>query len=147
MHAVDAKNRLAIPAEHRAVIERKSEERTVYIAPHPRGADCLIGYDSARLAELRENIRARYGLVESDERDAETARAVGLTTSHNYDDAGRIMFGADLKADSGIVRWVVFFGMADHFEIWDPVAMRKAKQGDPVILRRLDREMAARGLA
>ena len=145
VNAVDAKSRLSIPADHRAVIEARSHERTVILAPHPRGLPCLIGYDTARLAKLQDRLDARYGVEDSDARDDDTRRTLGLAAPVPYDDAGRIMLGADWREAGEIDRLVAFVGMGDYFEIWNPETLREAKKNDPLIVRAVTRALEARG--
>lgn len=144
VNAVDAKSRLSIPADHRAVIEKKSDERVVYLAPHARGLPCLIAYDSAYLARLQAKLDARFGIEDSDARDDETRRTLGLATPHNYDDAGRIMLSADWREWGGIDRLVAFVGMGDYFEVWNPDTLREFKKDDALIVRAVTRAIEAR---
>ena len=144
MNAVDAKNRLSIPADHRAVIEAKSHERIVMLAPHQRGHSCLIGYDTERLSQMRAKLEAKFGFEDSDEREDLTRRMLGLAAPVPYDDAGRILLSADWRDMGGIDRFVAFVGMGDYFEIWNPETLLQHKKGDKLIVDAVTRALKAR---
>ncbi len=79
MNAVDAKNRLSIPAAYREVIQRRSQTRTVVLAPHPRGLPCLVGYDVARTERLQQQLETKYGADYGEAREDEARALFGLS--------------------------------------------------------------------
>jgi MraZ protein len=143
VNAVDAKGRLAIPADLRAVIETKAAGRVMMLAPHHRQSSCLIGYDRPRLDRISARLEAKYGTDDSEEREDETRRLIGLAQPIPFDDSGRLIFGPEWRELAGIDRFVVFIGMGDYFEIWDPETYKREK-GDPMVVRFIDRALAGR---
>lgn len=146
MNAVDAKNRLSIPADHRAVIEAKSEQKIVVLAPHADGAPCLIGYDSERLSEIKAELKTEFGVARSRDRESLTRRLLGLAAPVPYDDAGRILLSNDWRELGGIDKLVVFLGMGDYFEIWDADTLLEEQKDDKTLVRMVTNAKKARGL-
>ncbi len=144
MNAVDAKNRLSIPADHRAVIEAKSQQKILVLAPHDGGLPCLIGYDTERLSEIKADLKTEFGVARSADREKLTRRLLGLAAPVPYDDAGRILLSADWRELGGIGKFVVFIGMGDYFEIWDADTVLREQHDDPVLVGFVTRAMKAR---
>lgn len=143
LNAVDAKNRLSIPAEFRDVILSRSATRDLYIGPAP-GIDCLIGHDKSHDARMQ----ARLATV--DEETPEGAmRATFLFGSSNalkIDDAGRIVLTAGLKDLGDIANHVWFVAGGNWFQMWNPYRYLEQVGIDPRMIRILRREMEAKGL-
>ena len=144
MNAVDAKNRLSVPASYREVIEARSGTKAVVLAPHER-EDCLVGYDRARSARLQELLERRYGDDFGAPRDDFARLAFGTSEVAPYDDTGRIVVSATLKELGGIDRLAFFIAAGDYFEIWDPERLLAAKGDDTRLARIVKRQIEARG--
>nr|WP_310523035.1 hypothetical protein [Polymorphobacter sp.] len=145
LNAVDAKNRLSIPAEFRDVIMSRSGAKDVFIGP-ATGIDCLIGYDKSHAAKLQSRLDAR----DLDENTAEGALsatfAFGSATALKIDEAGRIVLTAGLKDLGDIANHVWFVAGGNWFQLWNPYRYLEQSGLDPRMLRILRREMEAKGL-
>lgn len=146
LNAIDAKNRLSIPAAFREVIEARSHARTIVLAPHER-EPCLIGYDRDFAARLFEKIERRFGDDFGPERDDAARLAFGATEQLGYDDNGRIVLSPILKDLGELDRLAYFVAVGDTFEIWNPAVFRETKADQPRLLRVLDRILASKGEA
>ncbi len=147
MNAVDSKNRLSIPAAYRDVIERRTQTRTVVLAPHPRGLPCLVGYDVGRTARLQDQIDAKYGADYGEERENEARALFGLSEDMNYDENGRIMMSADLRDWAELEKHVFFIAVGDYFEVWNPQVLLRERGNDPLIARLVKRQLEAKGVS
>ncbi len=140
MNAVDAKNRLSIPAAYRDTIEARSHQRAVVLAPH-ESAPCLIGYDAAHSATLQGQIEARFAGDFGAARDQAARMAFGATEMLPYDDNGRIVLSPMLKDLGEIDRLVFFLALGSHFEVWNPDILLQQPGIDPR-LERIVRKLA-----
>lgn len=143
LNAVDAKNRLSVPASYREVIEARSSSRDVVLAPHERER-CLIGYDLARSARLSAMIERRFGDDFGPERDDFVRLAFGASEATQYDDNGRVILSTTLKELGEIDRLAFFLGGGDYFEIWNPDVLLEVKGGDMRLQRIVSRQLEAR---
>lgn len=147
MNAVDAKNRLSIPAAYRAVIERRTQSRNVVLAPHPRGLPCLVGYDTGRTARLQDQIDAKYGADFGEAREDEARALFGLSEDITYDENGRFILSGDLRDWAEIERQVFFIAVGDYFEVWNPQILLRERGDNPLISRLVKRQLEAKGAA
>lgn len=145
LNAVDAKNRLSIPADFRDAIVARSGAKDVFIGP-AAGIDCLIGYDKSHAAKLQSRLDAR----ELDENTPEGAMAAtfafGSATALKIDEAGRIVLTAGLQDLGDIAGHVWFVAGGNWFQLWNPYRYLEQPGIEPRMLRILRREMEARGL-
>ena len=123
LNAIDAKGRVAIPANIRKTIEANSGQLSFVIGKR-EGDPCLIGYDQGRAAALKDELRAE----EARERDAGRAfdknnlnrRAFGTTDDVVFDASGRFIMSKFFRDKAQIADWVLFLGTSDDFEMWNP---------------------------
>jgi MraZ protein len=146
LNAVDAKNRLSIPADFRDVILNRSGSKDLLIAPGHGGADCLLAYDRSYAAELSAEHKARFGATTERARFDEAHLLFGAASTFKIDDAGRIVLSATVKALGNLGAHVWFVAGGDWFEMWNPWAYLARPGLDPRIARILKAEMQARGL-
>lgn len=146
LNAVDAKNRLSIPADFRDVIQARSGSKDLLIAPGHGGADCLLAYDRSYAAELSAEHKARHGSGTDRARFDEAHLLFGAASTFKIDDAGRIVLSATVKALGNLGAHVWFVAGGDWFEMWNPWAYLARPGLDPRIARILKAEMQARGL-
>lgn len=146
LNAVDAKNRLSVPADFRDVILARSGSKDLLIAPGHGGADCLLAYDRGYATALSAEHRERHGSGTDRARFDEAHLLFGAAQVCRIDDAGRIVLSATLKALGCINTHVWFVAGGDWFEMWNPWAYLARPGLDPRLLRILKAEMDSRGL-
>jgi MraZ protein len=124
LQAVDAKGRVAIPADLRAAMERNSDSRTIVVR---RNGPCLSAYDVERSKD-------EFGRIHNREIAAEEAagldggvvptrakaNAFGKVERTPFDPSGRFILPRFFKMKAGINNWAFFVGHGDTFEIWAP---------------------------
>ncbi len=145
LNAVDGKNRLSIPADYRSVIENRSKNRQLFLAPS-RSATCLIGYDEQQFDRLQAEHASRYGAEISRERAADARATFGAVTKFSIDEAGRIVLPPALKRTARIGASLWFIGAGHYFEAWDPYRYQADADADPILVEMLRYELEARGL-
>ena len=124
LQAVDAKGRVAIPADLRAAMERNSDSRTIVVR---RNGACLSAYDVERSKDEFGRIHNRQ--IEAEEAAGldggvvptrAKANAFGKVERTPFDPSGRFILPRFFKMKAGIGNWAFFVGHGDTFEIWAP---------------------------
>ncbi len=117
---LDAKGRVSIPAQFRAVLARDGFEG-LYVYPSlysetlDCGGDALLSEIDALLAPL-----SPY----SEDRDAFAATLYGESEVLKVDSEGRVILSDKLKAHASIASEVTFVGQGHKFQIWEPSRFR-----------------------
>ena len=118
--AIDAKGRLLIPAGFRDVIAARAGDRVLKVSIGLSGRRCLMAYSSDYADRLKSGFDARHGESISPQALAERNALFGSTLSFAIDDAGRIVLPPGIKRAGALSSAVLFMGMWDFFELWDP---------------------------
>ncbi len=112
---VDPKNRLAIPAKYRDILQEQSAGKMVITL---ESAQCLLIYPEHEWHHVREKVQnlpnSVHPLVKSYQR-----LVLGYAESLEIDKAGRVLLPATLKTMAKLDREVVLVGMGNRFELWD----------------------------
>ena len=146
LNAVDAKNRLSIPASYREVIERRGDGRALIVSPHER-APCLIAYDRGRSIRLQTQLEARFDNQYDDARDSFARLSFGASEQIPYDDNGRIIVSAMMRDFGEIDRFAFFLAAGDFFEIWNPQTLIEHPSTDARVAKLVKRQLDAKGAA
>lgn len=112
-HAVDEKNRVAIPAKWRAAAKGAQE---FYVLPDPK--NCLVVLPSSAMNKMLERADD-ISIGEYERRDVLrliSSRAHGTPC----DKQGRVGLTEELLRHAGIDKEAVLVGVLTRFEIWSP---------------------------
>ncbi len=126
--SVDAKQRLAIPAKTRAMLEQARVGNALYIIWGANGVLWLWPERTFETiaGELEPTLTPAVEQMDFDELTfPETQRL-------DIDSAGRIRLPQELLAEAGLGSRVLLVGMRHHMEIWDPevwVTQHREKTG------------------
>lgn len=115
---IDRKGRVSVPAEYRAVLNRRNSASVVlYPSVHYPAID---GGGEDFLAELQQ----RIGTVDplSQEHDDLIDSVMPFVRALNLDGEGRVLLPEDLIAHAGLGDTAVFVGRGPSFQIWQPQA-------------------------
>ena len=124
-HTIDAKNRLAIPADFRSQWDPKVDGTAWFAIPWPGNRIRL--YTETTFQELA---RRYSSSLTPDEDQAELLTTLfGLSRRLEMDSAGRIRFPDDMLSLTGLSGEVTLVGGGDRLEIRDRAAWRKSLQG------------------
>ncbi len=146
LNAIDAKNRVSVPAAIREVLGLRGDARSVVLAPAER-ADCLVGYDPGYTAKKEAELDARFAGNFTDERDDVFRMTFGGAEQVTIDDNGRIIVSASLKDVGEIDRLALFVGAGQYFEVWNPHRYLARPSLNPRLARMVQRLLDARGAA
>ena len=122
---LDAKGRVSIPAQFRAVLARDGFEG-LYCYPSLDQPAVDAG-GNALLAEIKNLIDSFPAY--SDERDELQLALYGTSETLKIDAEGRVMLTETLKSHAGITDAVSFVGLGHKFQIWEPEPLPRATRG------------------
>lgn len=112
---LDSKNRIAIPAKYRDVLQEEFSGRLVVTLESAR---CLLIYTEETWNTVREKIQnlpnSVHPLVKSYQR-----LVLGHAENLEIDKAGRILLPATLRSMVGFEHELSLVGMGDKFELWN----------------------------
>jgi MraZ protein len=137
---LDAKGRVSIPAQFRAVLARDGFEG-LYCYPSldqpavDAGGNTLL----AGIARLIDDF-PDY----SDERDELQLALYGTSETLKVDAEGRVMLTETLKSHAGITSEVSFVGLGDKFQLWEPGRFRTQLEEATDKVRAIKRQRSQR---
>ncbi len=117
-HAIDSKQRLAIPAEIRSALNPDRDGTALYLAPGANGHLWLWPEKTFEkiVGAMEQSLLPAEDLMEFDEFTFPQARRLEI------DNAGRVRLPEQSLKDAGIAGAVVILGMRDHLELREPQA-------------------------
>lgn len=115
-HTIDAKQRLAIPADVRARLESADDSTAMYATIGANGSLWLWPERTfERLAgDIEPSLTPASELMDFDELTFPEARRI------EFDKTGRIRLPEEMIVDAGLGSKVVILGMRNHLEVRDP---------------------------
>ena len=112
---LDPKNRIAIPARYREVMQNEHANHMIVTLESPQ---CLLLYPEKTWLVVREKIQnlttQAHPLVKSYQR-----LVLGYAETIEMDRAGRILLPASLKKLVQLDKDLVLVGLGNRFELWD----------------------------
>ena len=117
---LDAKGRVSIPAQFRAVLARDGFDGLYCYPTLDRSAIDAGG--NALLAEI-DRLIERFPPY-SDAREEFLVALYGTSETLKVDGEGRVVLTDGLKAHAGITDTAAFVGMGHKFQIWEPQRFR-----------------------
>ena len=128
-HGVDEKRRVQVPAKWRPA--DSGVEFTLILWPKAKEGPCLRVLPPKEMAEMMRDIDA---MPNGDPGKVVLKRFIGSESIQvALDKAGRICLPEEMAMGAGIEDEVVFVGLMDRFEIWDPARYAKVKASDAVM--------------
>lgn len=125
-HTIDAKGRLAIPAEAREAIEREKVGPALVLAPGPNGSLWL--WPEKTFATIAKSFG---GSILPDAHVAKFERQLFSQTARvELDSAGRIRVPERHRQKYGLQSQVVVIGVGQHMELMDAEAWRQQSEAD-----------------
>lgn len=112
---LDPKNRIAVPARYREVLDVQFANRMVFTL---ESEQCLLLYPEQNWISVREKIQnlptGSHPLVKSYQR-----LVLGYAETVDMDKSGRVLIPASLKKLVQLDKDVVLVGLGNRFELWD----------------------------
>ena len=132
---LDAKGRVSIPASFRQILAQQ-EMGALYCIPS-FVSPSLEAFGNTLLNQFQQRLD-KYDPLFSENYDDEAQAVLAAAQSLNFDDEGRVRLPDDLIAHAGITERVVFVGLGQKFQMWDPARF------EPVQRERIARARALR---
>ena len=123
-HQIDAKQRMAIPAEVRSRMSSETDGDALYLVPGANGALWLWPEKTfERMASAMEaSLLPGEEMMEFEELMFPQSRRLEI------DKAGRVRLPEQMLAEFGLGQTVVILGMKDHLELRDPQQWKTLRQ-------------------
>ena len=125
-HTVDAKQRLAIPAEIRSRLDPETEGRAFYLVPGP---NAVLWLWPERTFEQMAGALER-SLVPPEEMMEFEELLFSQASRLEMDKAGRIRLPERMLEMAGLGTQVMILGVRDHLELRDPTEWETKRQPD-----------------
>jgi MraZ protein len=132
---LDAKGRVSIPAPYRQILAQQ-DLPGLYCIPSFVSLS-LEAFGNALITQFQQRLE-KYDPLFSENYDDEAQAVLAQAQSLNFDDEGRVRLPDDMIAHAGITERVVFVGLGQKFQMWDPVRF------EPVQRERIARARALR---
>ena len=113
---VDAKGRVSVPADFRAVLAREGAD-AVFLYPTP-GAEALDAGGPALMQSVA-GLMAGLGPY-SEQRDVLSTAIFGDSAMVKLDGDGRIILPETMRSHAQIEDRVTFVGLGSKFQLWEP---------------------------
>ena len=118
---VDAKGRVSLPSDYRAIAKSKESEIVCY---RSLTAQCIEGCLEDLLDKLASEMEDALDFF-SETQDDLTNLVFGDAKRFSFDSTGRIMLSAKLLDHAQITDTAVFVGKGRKFQIWNPENWKK----------------------
>lgn len=113
---VDAKGRVSLPADYRAIVKETGSEIVCY---RSISSACIEGCLEDLLDRLASEMESSLDFFSAQQDDL-TNLIFGDAKRYPFDSTGRIMLSEKLLAHAGITDSAVFVGKGRKFQIWNP---------------------------
>ena len=132
---LDAKGRVSIPAPYRQILAQQEMGPLYCIRSFV--SPCLEAFGNTLLSKFMQRLDNHDPLFSENHDDQ--AQAVLAAAEHlNFDDEGRVRLPDEFIRHAGITERVVFVGLGQKFQLWDP------ERFEPVQRERIARARALR---
>ncbi len=147
LSAIDAKGRVAIPADLRRKIEANSPgSGSIQLNTHD-DRPCLMLFDTGYTQQKYEDFRARVQADIAAGRAAPDASEYdddyGSTEDASYDSSGRFILPKLLRQEAGLTDLAVFIGVGDMIEVWCPREFLSVERPERIKTQRRVRALLA----
>ncbi len=124
INKVDAKGRVSLPSDYRAIVKELSTEIVCY---RSLTSPCIEGCLEELLDKLATDIETSTDFF-SQTQDDLTNLIFGDAKRFSFDSTGRIVLTEKLLQHAGITDTAVFVGKGRKFQIWNPTNWEKEEQ-------------------
>lgn len=110
-------------------------------------APCLIGYDVTFFERIEAQIEAQFADDFGPGQSIKARNSFAMTEELPYDENGRIILSAIMRANGDIGDHAIFLGAGNYFELWSPQLLLEEPGQDPRLVRTVKAMLAQKGLA
>ena len=146
-HTIDAKQRLAIPAEIRSHLDPKVHGEAFYLSPGANGHLWL--WPEKTFEKMAGAVEGSF--LQPEEMMEFEEEFYSQTTHLPMDSAGRVRLPERMLTEAGLGQTVLILGVKDHLELRDPEQWRasrpakKARRPEIMLRARLAWDQKSRG--
>lgn len=123
-NTLDDKGRVAIPVKYREALSASGQDRIVVTRFKINGFPCLEAYDAKAWQELVSRVQSKAGSFGMSRAMFESVY-IGEAQLCQPDKQGRILIPPVLRAHAQLTTEVVFVGVGEKFQIFDPAIREK----------------------
>jgi MraZ protein len=124
INKLDAKRRVSVPAAFRNILKAQDLQGFYCLASDTQPA--LEGFGALVLEFYTQRLAGSEPLF-NDAHDVEAQRVFGESRMLLFDDEGRVQLPPDFVEHAGITERVLFVGLNQKFQIWDPEHFEKVR--------------------
>jgi MraZ protein len=117
---LDAKGRVSIPAPFRASLRQQGQDGVALVLRPSHKHPCIEGWPAAAFDALAQPLN-RLDMFGEDHEDLSTALYADANPVES-DKEGRIVLPDSLVRHAGLTDTVIFMGLGNIFQIWEPSA-------------------------
>lgn len=125
LNKVDAKGRVSIPADYRALLE---QQETELVAFRSFTMPCIECRTSEMMEKMATDIDSSFAAF-SNEQDDLTGLIFSDAKEFPFDSTGRIVLTEKLLKHAGITDKALFVGKGRTFQIWNPDTYQEKEAG------------------
>ena len=140
-HTIDAKGRVSVPVKFREVLAERYDGKLILTRDYD---SCLVLYPQEEWQTLFEKIK-NAPVMARELRDFMRFYLSGATDSA-LDRQGRVLVPGELRAYAGIGKEVVFVGMGERVELWNPVSWKEREEQGPKNRERIMEKLTGFGI-
>ncbi len=124
LNKVDAKGRVSLPSDYRAIVKETGSEIVCY---RSLSSPCIEGCLEDLLDKLATQMEDSLDFFSATQDDLSNL-VFGDAKRYPFDSTGRIMLAEKLLKHAGIKDCAVFVGKGRKFQIWNPENWEKEEQ-------------------
>ena len=124
LNKVDAKGRVSLPSDYRAIVKETGSEIVCY---RSLSSPCIEGCLEDLLDKLATQMEDSLDFFSATQDDLSNL-VFGDAKRYPFDSTGRIMLAEKLLKHAGITDSAVFVGKGRKFQIWNPKNWEKEEQ-------------------
>ena len=123
-NTLDDKGRVAIPVRYREALSASGQDRIVVTRFKINNLPCLEAYDAHAWQELVNSVQSKAGAFGMSRAMFESVY-IGEAQLCQPDKQGRILLPPTLRAHAQLSTEVVFVGVGNRFQLFDPAIREK----------------------
>ncbi|MBQ4084528.1 MAG: division/cell wall cluster transcriptional repressor MraZ [Alphaproteobacteria bacterium] len=134
---IDAKGRVSVPAEYRAVLDENDADLVLFCS---FTSPCIEAVSSSFLEKIASQIEGNYSLFSPEQEDL-TSLIFAESKIFTPDSTGRISLTEKLIRHAGLTDSATFVGKGRSFQIWNPdilkerqILVRERLKEQPLVL-------------
>ena len=140
-HTIDAKGRVSVPVKYREVLSERYDGRLIVTKDFDQ---CLVIYPQEEWEQLFGKLKKAPMMAQELKEFMRFYLAGAVDCS--IDRQGRVLLPTELRNYAGIGKDVVFIGMSERIEVWNPSSWREHEESGPRNRERIMEKLTGFGI-